>query len=64
MLAALASVAALSDEQFDGLAHSWKCTDEFEGWDATEILEILREVADLAESAKLERKTLLLWTEL
>jgi hypothetical protein len=64
MVAALASVAALPDGDFDRLAASWGETEEFEGWEEAEVADLLRLVGDLAETAQLEGKTLLLWVEL
>ena len=63
MLAALAKVAALDAAEFDRLGLSWWRTDEFEGWDEAEVLDLLRLLGDLAESAQIESKTLLLWAE-
>ncbi len=62
MLAALATVPSLDDD-FDRLAQSWGQTEEFEGWEENEVLDLLRQVGDLAESAQLAGKTLLLWVE-
>ncbi len=64
MLAALASVATLDDDDFDRLAEAWGQTEEFEGWEEADVLELLRLVGDLAETARLGGKTLLLWVEL
>ena len=51
MLGALASVATLSDDDFDRLAKSWRRTEEFVGWEESEVLDLLRLVGDLADSA-------------
>ena len=63
MVAALGTITTLDDREFDRLARSWRDTDEFEGWKEDEVLDLLRQVGDVAETAKLENKSLFLWTE-
>ncbi len=63
MLTTLASVAALDDDDFNRLAQSWGQTDEFEGWENAEALDLLCQVSDLAERAQSVGKTLLLRVE-
>jgi hypothetical protein len=62
MLESLAAIAAMDDDEVERLAGEWGRGEEFEGWDRQEIFDLLRDVGDLAETALLERKTLLLWT--
>ena len=62
MLAALASLAE-EPEELEHLAGFLGSTDEFDGLDEPEVLDLLRLVGDLAETAELGRKTLLLWLE-
>jgi hypothetical protein len=64
MLSALASIAVMEDHEQDSLAEKWGRTDEFEGWNHSEADKLLHAIADFAASAKLEGKTLLLWTGL
>jgi hypothetical protein len=63
MVAALGTIATLNDSEFDRLARSWRDTEEFEGWKEDEVLDLLRQVSDLAETARLENQSLFLWTE-
>ena len=63
MVAALGTIATLDDNEFDRLARSWMDTEEFEGWKEDEVFDLLRQVSDLAETARLENKSLFLWTE-
>jgi hypothetical protein len=60
----LASVANLDDNDFDALAVAWSSTDEFDGWEEDEVNDLLREVGDLAETAKLKGSAVMLWMEL
>jgi hypothetical protein len=60
----LAAAAGMENERFDRLASAWGSTEEFEGWSESETTELLRAVADLAVSASLEGKCLLLWRSL
>ncbi len=63
MVATLRTITTLDDSEFDRLARSWRDTEEFEGWKADEVFDLLRQVGDLAETAKSENKSLFLWTE-
>jgi hypothetical protein len=63
-VAELAGVAAMEEDEFDRVAAAWGKTEEFEGWSESETTELLRAVGDLAESASLDRKCLLLWQSL
>jgi hypothetical protein len=60
-VAALAAVVAMERDEFDRLSEAWGSTEEFEGWSKPEVSELLRAIGDLAESASLEGKCLLLW---
>lgn len=64
MLAALASIAAMDEDEQESLAERWGQTEELDGWDASDVLDMVRSVADTAETAQLENKTLLIWTSL
>jgi hypothetical protein len=43
------------------VAEAWAATDELEGWEYEEVEGVLRDVADLADIARLQDKDLLLW---
>lgn len=60
----LATIAQMEDDEINPLAHEWGKTEEFEGWIASDVSEVLRLIGDLAESAVLQDKLLLLWTSL
>ena len=64
MLGSLASIAAMEEDEQESLAERWGQTEEREGWEASEILDLVRDIGDTAESAHLENKTLLIWTSL
>ena len=61
MLPALASASSGESAEFDALASAWGNTQEFEGWQEDEVTELLRLVVELAESAQLQGKTMILW---
>jgi hypothetical protein len=61
MVALVARVAGLDGTQFEALAATWAATEEFAGWSGSDVRELLRELGDLAESALLEGKCLLIW---
>ena len=63
MVTVLSQVSALDEEEFQSLLGKWRSTDEFEGWDEADVTD-LHEVGDLADTARLEAKTLLLWRSL
>jgi hypothetical protein len=63
-VAELAAVAGLEEAQFGSLAESWPGTEEFAGWSNTDVRDLLRELGDLAESASLQGKCLMLWQSL
>ena len=60
----LATVAQMEDDEFNRLASTWGKTNEFDGWTADEVTELLRLIGDLAETAALGNKSLLLWISL
>ncbi len=64
MLGSLASIAAMERDEQESLAERWGQTEELEGWQASEVLDSVWSIADTAESAQLENRTLLLWTSL
>jgi hypothetical protein len=59
-VASLAQIAALDDDEFDELHAAWCDTDELAAWDLDEATELLRAIGDLAETAKLRGRVLLL----
>jgi len=63
-VAELAAVARLDEAEFESLAASWAATEEFAGWSGSDVRELLRELGDLAESASLQGKCLMLWQSL
>jgi hypothetical protein len=63
-VAELAAVAGLEGHEFESLATSWASTAEFAGWDGSDVRELLRELGDLAESAVLQGKCLMIWQSL
>jgi hypothetical protein len=64
MLASLASIAAMEEDEQESIAERWGQTDELEGWKTSEILDTVRNIGDTAQTAQLEDKTLLIWTSL
>ncbi len=60
----LATIAPMEDDEFKQLAAAWSRTNEFDGWTADDVNELLRLIGDLAETAAIENKSLLLWTSL
>jgi hypothetical protein len=64
MMAALASIAALEEGEQQAIAERWGQTEEFEGWEASEIFDLVRSIGNTAETAQLENKSLLIWTSL
>jgi len=63
-VAELATVAGLDEAEFEALAASWAATEEFAGWSGSDVRELLRELGDLAESASLQGKCVMLWQSL
>lgn len=64
LIADLATVAALDESEFESLAISWAATEEFVGWSATDVRGLLRELCDMADSASLQGKCIMLWQSL
>lgn len=61
ILAELSQVAAMEELEFETLALAWAKTGEFEGWAQSDVRHLLRDFVDLADSAVLEDKCLMLW---
>ena len=61
MVSLVAAVAGLDGTEFEALAASWAATEEFAGWSGVDVRALLRELGDLAESASLQGKCLLMW---
>jgi hypothetical protein len=59
-VALLATVAQCDDDQFEILVAQWAQTEEFDGWKREDVKSLLRNVGDLAETALLQDKGLLL----
>ena len=55
-------IAALEDDEQVSIAEQWNQTDDLEGWEASEVLDLVRSIGDTAETAQLEDKTLFIWT--
>jgi hypothetical protein len=64
MVSALASIAALDEEEVRPLAAALVSMEDFEGWDEDEVIDLVRSVGDQAETASLAGKTLVLYTSL
>jgi hypothetical protein len=61
VVAEVSAIAGLEDEEFEVLAAAWATTEEFEGWSPSDVRQLLRDLGDLAESALLQDKCILLW---
>jgi hypothetical protein len=61
LVAEVVAVAGLEGAEFDALAASWEATEEFAGWSRADVRELLRQLGDLAESASLRGKCLMVW---
>jgi hypothetical protein len=57
----LSAVARLEGAEFEALAAAWAATEEFAGWSSADVRGLLRELGDLAESALLQGKCVMLW---
>ncbi len=64
MLSVLSSIGAMEGDEQASVAEDWGRTEELEGWDPSEVLDLVRNIGDTAETAQLEGKTLLIWTSL
>ena len=60
-VAELAVTAGMEDSELDELAMDWGSTHSFLGWSEWEVGELLRRIGDLAETAMLQEKCLVLW---
>src|SRR5689334_15413517 len=58
MLASLASIAAMEEDEQHAIAKRWNSTEELDGWEASEVLDLVRSIGDAAETAQLQGKTL------
>jgi hypothetical protein len=63
-VAELAAVAGMDEAELESLAATWAATEEFAGWSAAAVRELLRELGDLSESASLQGKWVMLWQSL
>lgn len=60
----LAEMGSKELEDLDQLTRSWATTDEMQGWHQSEVVELIHDLSDLSERAKLDGKELLLWMSL
>jgi hypothetical protein len=60
----LSPLAALEPEEIEPIARAWAATEEMQGWEYADVEETLREISDLADTARLMGKDLLLWISL
>ena len=57
MVASLASIAAMEEGEQESLAEQWGQTDELQGWEEFDILDLVRSIGDTAETAQLENES-------
>ena len=57
----IAECSAEEDHKIKSLAQAWGSTEEFEGWDAEDVLKLLEDITVLADTGRLEDKELMLW---
>jgi hypothetical protein len=60
LVAEIAVVARFEGSDFEDLAASWQVTEEFVGWLRSDVRDLLQQLGDLAESASLQGKCLIL----
>jgi predicted metal-binding protein len=61
MVAELAKIASMDESEFDYLADAWAETEEFEGWSPTDLHDLLHDLGDLADSAAIQKKCIMIW---
>lgn len=57
----LAELAREDDEKIQAVARDWATTEELEEWEFSDVTGMLQETIDLADSARIVEKDLLLW---
>jgi hypothetical protein len=57
----LAHLAGEAEEKIRAVGRDWAATDELRDWDQSEVADLLQDMVDLAETARLEAHDLLLW---
>jgi hypothetical protein len=57
----LADVASWDATRFQVLAKQWRSTEEFEGWVESDVDDLLQTFVDLAETAVLNKQTVMIW---
>ena len=57
-LTTLAEIATIEQDELNRLAESWAKTEEFDGWDFADVHDLVLSIGDLAETAKLQDKSL------
>lgn len=60
-VAELAAAASLESSEFQRVATSWAATEEFEGWAGSDVRDLLQGLVDLADSAALQKKCIMIW---
>ena len=60
----LADLAGQDESEILVVSSRWAATDELQGWDPANVEALLRDVADTADTARLQKKQLLLWITL
>jgi hypothetical protein len=61
LVAEVATVTGLDEDEFEALAARWAATEEFVGWSGSDVRDLLRDLGDLAETASLQDKCLIIW---
>jgi hypothetical protein len=60
----LAELAAMNPEAVLPVARDWASTEELQDWEFEEVASVVYDICDLADSARLQGKDLLLWISL
>jgi hypothetical protein len=60
----LSDLARQDDDEWGPIVRAWAATEELQDWSDLHAEEVLRDIADLADTARLEDKDLLLWMSL
>lgn len=64
LVSALSALAAVDDDEIADLASALAPMEDFEGWESSEIADLVRTIGDQAEAADLQGKTLMIHTTL
>jgi hypothetical protein len=60
----LAELSGDDEGEIQAVVRDWAATDELIDWDQSDVAELLQSIIQLADTAKLEGKDLLLWIDL